>query len=249
MSLATAAVAVSLLAAQLAGQTGAPPSRPAARPLAGRVVVLDPGHQLGNGSHPRETGRLVDARGLRKPCNSAGTSTDAGYPEATFTWRVALDARERLQRLGARVVLTRSTNSSRRWGPCVDERGRLSRGADLLLSIHGDGSAAGDHGFHVIVSDRSGEPRRLRSRSTAYAVDTRAALQRAGFARSSYVGGGSALSFRDDLGTLNWAAPPAVMVELGNMRNRGDAASMASAAGQRRYADALVRGARTFLRR
>lgn len=245
------ALSVALLAGQLCGQVGSRdvPAGPQARPLAGRVVVIDPGHQLGNARFPGEINRIVDARGLRKPCNSTGTATDAGYPEATFAWGVAVAARDRLRRLGARVVMTRSGNAADAWGPCIDERGKLGGGADLLLSIHGDGAASGDRGFHVIVSDRDGETRRLRARSTAYATDTRSALQRAGFARSTYVGDGTALSFRDDLGTLNWAEPPAVMVELGNMRNPGDAATMSSAGGQGRYAAALVRGARTFLTR
>ncbi|GGF39513.1 N-acetylmuramoyl-L-alanine amidase [Marmoricola endophyticus] len=252
-------LATALVAAQLAGAFGQQPAREreraaaaaaaAARPLAGRTVVIDPGHQLGNGRHPAQIGRLVDARGLRKPCNSTGTATNAGYPEATFTWEVGTRVRDRLRALGARVVLTRSTNSAAAWGPCVDARGKAANGADLLLSLHGDGSSPGAHGFHVIVSDRAGEPARLRARSTTYAEDTRAALQRAGFARSSYVGSGSALSFRSDLGTLNWAQPPAVMVELGNMRNSGDAAAMSSAGGRDRYARALVAAARTFLTR
>src|SRR5690349_13443999 len=60
-----------------------------ALPLAGRVVVLDPGHQLGNAAFPAEIDEPVDAGGFEKPCNTTGTSTDAGYPEATFTWEVA----------------------------------------------------------------------------------------------------------------------------------------------------------------
>ncbi|GAB6985404.1 hypothetical protein [Nocardioides pyridinolyticus] len=43
-----------------------------AEPLAGKVVVLDPGHQLGNQHHPRRTSRPVPAGGFEKPCNTAG---------------------------------------------------------------------------------------------------------------------------------------------------------------------------------
>ncbi|HEY1119420.1 MAG TPA: N-acetylmuramoyl-L-alanine amidase, partial [Acidimicrobiales bacterium] len=116
--------------------------------LAGKVVVIDPGHQLGNAAHTRQINELVDAgNGLRKPCNTTGTATNGGFPEATFTWRVARKVRKRLRALGAEVVLTRTTNSRRDWGPCVDVRGRFGnagfRGrqqpADLKLSIHGDG--------------------------------------------------------------------------------------------------------------
>ena len=76
---------------------------------------------------------------------------------------------------------------------------------------------------------------------------TRATLVRAGFSRSNYIGGGSGLDARGDLGTLNWARIPTVMVELGNMRDPADAARMTSPAGQRAYAAALAEGARRFL--
>ena len=65
-------------------------ARGKALPLAGRVVVLDPGHQLGNHNFPRKVDRLVpDGRGGRKACNTTGTATAAGLAEATFAWRVA----------------------------------------------------------------------------------------------------------------------------------------------------------------
>ena len=41
---------------------------------------------------------------------------------------------------------------------------------------------------------------------------------------------------RTDLGTLNISDVPVVMVELGNMKNSGDALCMTSAAGRNRYA-------------
>src|SRR5436190_5071122 len=66
----------------------APKGKPAPPP--GRVVVLDPGHNGGNGSHPAEINRQVPAgRGKTKPCNTTGTATNAGYPEHAFTWYVA----------------------------------------------------------------------------------------------------------------------------------------------------------------
>ena len=237
-----------------AGAAAAAPPATAARsaaavgetlPLVGRTVVVDPGHQLGNARHLRETTALVgDGRGGRKACNTTGTATDAGYPEATLAWRVAVGVRERLRRLGATVLMTRTSNSADEWGPCIDRRGRLGNGrADLRLSVHGDGSAVGNRGFHVIVATGSG----TRAASERYAVLTRDALERVGFARSNYVGGGSGLDARGDLGTLNWSRIPAVMVELGNMRDPENARRMTSPAGQRDYATALATAARRFL--
>ena len=53
------------------------------------MVVIDPGHQLGNHNFPGRTQRLVPAGGFRKPCNTTGTATNGGYPEASLTWDVA----------------------------------------------------------------------------------------------------------------------------------------------------------------
>lgn len=209
-----------------------------AEAMARPVVVLDPGHQLGNRNFPRQVNRPVpDGRGGRKACNTTGTATNGGYPEATFTWRVALLVRERLRERGIRVVMTRQSNRDDRWGPCVDQRGRAGNrvDADLLLSIHADGSyARGARGFHVITA-----PRERGSREAALAV--RASLRAAGLPVASYVAGGDGLDVRTDLATLNLSRVPAAMVELGNMRDRRDARRMTSPRGRALYARALAR--------
>ncbi|KAA1422903.1 N-acetylmuramoyl-L-alanine amidase [Mumia zhuanghuii] len=233
--------------------TGSPasPAARAAAPLTGTTIVIDPGHQLGNSRFPRQINRPVDAGGIRKACNTTGTATNAGFAEATFTWRVAKRLRSMLRARGATVVMTRTRNSRAFWGPCVDVRGKLgnmgyrgrTRAADLKISIHGDGAAASGRGFHVIVTGKRGAV----VRSARLGRITRAALEDRGFRRSTYTAGGTALVRRSDLGTLNLSRIPTVMVELGNMRNARDARAMRSAAGQRRYARALASAAQGYL--
>ncbi len=113
------------------------------RPLRSITIALDPGHQLGNQNFPRESNALVPAGGFRKPCNTTGTATDSGVAEATVTFRLARAVEQRLAALGATVRMTRSTNSESRWGPCVDTRGRFGKsvGAELMVSLHADGSS------------------------------------------------------------------------------------------------------------
>jgi N-acetylmuramoyl-L-alanine amidase len=243
-------LAVPLLLPAAAQAAPEPVQAMAARPLAGRVVAIDPGHQLGNSRHRAQINRLVWV-GLRKPCNTTGTATNAGFPEATFTWRVATALRDRLEALGATVRMTRTANSTRLWGPCVDVRGRFGARvhADVEISLHGDGAASSTHGFFVI------RPGRLRgytddilaaSRTTAIAVH--GGLVRAGF-RASTAYGGDGYDVRRDLGTLNMADVPTVMVELGNMRNAGDARCMTSSRCRGRYAGGLATGLRAYLLR
>ncbi len=220
-----------------------------ARPtLTGRVLVLDPGHNGGNGEHAEQISRLVDAGGFEKPCNTVGTRTQSGYLEATFNWRVTQLLAGRLRAAGATVVLTRNGNDG--WGPCVDARGKTAatKHADLLLSIHADGAPSTAHGFHVI------SPARLDGYTTAAAARESAVLARAirdamvgaGFETSTYAGR-DGLVVRSDLGTLNLAGTPAAMVECGNMLNRADAALMESAAGRNRIAAALAAAIRHIL--
>jgi N-acetylmuramoyl-L-alanine amidase len=220
-------------------------------PLAGRVVVIDPGHQLGNHNYPSEINRLVPAGGFQKPCNTTGTATDGGYPEATFTWQVSRVLEARLVALGATVRLTRHSNREDRWGPCVDVRGRAGnkRPADLKISIHGDGSyAAGARGFHVIApTDRRPWTHDIFRSSRRLALDTRSSLRSVGLRVADYVAGGDGLDLRSDLATLNLSNLPTVMVELGNMRNPTDARRMTSRAGRATYARGLALAVRRFL--
>jgi N-acetylmuramoyl-L-alanine amidase len=229
----------------------APRSSTTAKPLAGKVVVIDPGHQLGNHNFPRQINRPVPAGGFRKPCNTTGTATNGGYPEATFVWRVSRLLQARLQSLGAHVRLTRHTNRQDRWGPCVDVRGRAGNriGADAKVSVHADGSyASGARGFHVIApTDRRPWTHDIYGASKRLAVTTRSALRDHGLRVANYVAGGDGLDLRGDLGTLNLSDVPTVMVELGNMRSAADAHRMTSPTGRQGYARALAGGVRRFL--
>jgi N-acetylmuramoyl-L-alanine amidase len=237
---------------QPGGGTRQPGGRRESRPLAGALIVIDPGHQLGNHNFPRRINRLVPAGGFAKPCNTTGTATRSGYPEATMVFGVAKATRARLRALGARVWMTRHANRQDRWGPCVDVRGRRGNqaAADLKISIHGDGYDGPGHGFHVIApADRRPWTHDIFGPSRRLAGGVRAALKARGVPAAGYVAGGDGLDFRSDLATLNLSNVPAVMVELGNMRSRADARRMTSCSGRAAYARALVAASRRFLAR
>ena len=218
-------------------------------PLLGKTVAVDPGHNLGNFSHPSQIARQVFVGNGYKACNTTGTSTDAGYRESRFTLAVAKELRKDLRALGATVLLTRTEEDRTSYGPCVDARGRFGAEvhADLLLSIHGDGAAGSAHGFHVIRPGRvPGYTDDIASDSRVLARAVRSGLSSAGLSYADYIGS-SGMDVRTDLGTLNMSDVPAAMVELGNMRNAADAARMSSSSGQARYAAALASGVSAFL--
>jgi N-acetylmuramoyl-L-alanine amidase len=240
-----------LVAGLLAGALTTPAAA-ATKPLTGRVVVIDPGHQLGNSRHSSQVNRLVDAGGFRKACNTTGTATNAGYPESAFTMSTANYLKARLEALGARVYLTRTTESYALWGPCIDVRGRYGAKmhADLAISIHGDGAPSQYRGFFVIrPALRKGWTDDIYARSNTLGQYIRAGLDGVRLARANDYGG-DGLDTRSDLGTLNWSNVPIVMVEMCNMRNAGDAARMSSASGRNNaYAAGLAHGITAYLRR
>ncbi|MEV7790469.1 N-acetylmuramoyl-L-alanine amidase [Streptomyces sp. NPDC087512] len=225
----------------------------ASGPLKGKVVVIDPGHNPRNFQHTSEINRKVDIGTNRKECDTTGTSTNDGWPEAKFTLDVAHRLRALLEAQGATVRLTQ--DGDRPYGPCVDERARIGNEAraDAAVSIHADGSGAGNRGFHVI----------LPGAVHAGAADTRAIVapsaelgQRiagnfvrvTGSAPSNYVGGGTGLVTRTDLGGLNLSTVPKVFIECGNMRDSADAALLTSDSWRQKAAEGMSEGIVSFLR-
>jgi N-acetylmuramoyl-L-alanine amidase len=218
--------------------------------LAGEVIVIDPGHNGGNGAHPAIINKLVDAGfGLRKPCNTTGTATNAGYSEAAYTFDVAQRLAAVLRARGAKVVMTRTTNSG--VGPCINQRAAIGNAAhaDAVISIHGDGSlAAGARGFHIIVANRMAGGVAVQRNSQRLANDVRAAFRSGtGMPYSTYTGGGTAETHRSDIGGLNLSTRTAVMIETGNMRSATDARLMSSATFRQREAVALAAGLAGYL--
>ncbi|MBS1862873.1 MAG: N-acetylmuramoyl-L-alanine amidase [Actinobacteria bacterium] len=222
-------------------------------PLEGKTISVDPGHNGGNFTHPEAIARPVPAgaNGTTKPCNTTGTETDDGsLTEAQFNWDVAQDLVPRLKELGARVVLTRHSNQG--VGPCVDERAGIANRAhaSVDLAIHADGNLAeGAHGFDVIhPSAAESVAPGMVAPSLQLAEAERNALVEAGVPPADYVGE-DGLDERSDLAGLNLAKEPAVLVELGNMREPEEAAKLEDPAYRRKLADALAAGIVVFLSR
>ncbi|WP_354698732.1 N-acetylmuramoyl-L-alanine amidase [Paraconexibacter sp. AEG42_29] len=219
--------------------------------LAGKTVVLDPGHNGGNASHPQQINRQVDVGGgQRKACNTTGTATNSGYSEAAYTWDVAKRARRVLRNRGATVILTRSSNTG--VGPCVNERARIANraNADASVSIHADGSGAGNRGFHVIEPARiDGLTDDIFSASHRLAVDLRGSFRFA--TRQPYANyiGRNGIDRRGDLGGLRVADVPAVFIETGNMRNATDARGMTSPDYRLKVARGIANGIARFVTR
>ncbi|MFG6192598.1 N-acetylmuramoyl-L-alanine amidase [Nonomuraea sp. JJY05] len=224
------------------------PAPPGKEPLAGKVVVLDPGHNGGNATHPVEINRQVDIITKSKACNAVGFKTADGYEENAFAWSVTQHLRPLLEQMGAKVVLTRPNDEG--VGPCVTERAAIGNDAraDAVVSIHGDSGKPSGHGFHVIVpglipgrNDEVIEPSRKLGRAIRDAYEAGTGMPYANYR------GEEGLRSRTDLGGLNLSTRPVVFIECGNMRNPGDAAKMSDVAFRKRIAGALADGIKNYL--
>ncbi|MER5774604.1 N-acetylmuramoyl-L-alanine amidase [Streptomyces sp. NPDC002039] len=235
------------------GSTSGAPTADKA-PLTGRTVVIDPGHNTGNFKHTKEIDRQVDIGTHHKECDTTGTTTNSGYMEAEFTMDVSRRLRTALESKGLKVLLTHEAGTERPWGPCIDERARIGNEAtaDAVVSVHADGVSEGSRGYHVILPAKVKgggadtakiiEPSRLLGEriATNFARTT-------GSGPANYLGSGTGLVVRDDLGGLNLSTRPKVFIECGNMRDAKDAAQLTSPQWRQKAAQGIADGIVGFL--
>src|SRR5450631_1595618 len=223
------------------------PSPVAGQPLAGKVVVLDPGHNLNNSASINQT--VYAGNGVYNACDTTGTSTNAGYPEHAFTFDVATRAAALLRAEGATVVMTRPNDSG--IGPCITTRAQIGNDAhaNAFIAIHGDGGPAGGHGFFVMQPPLNNPninvPASAQSRVLATDMhDTFHAST--GLPYSTYIANGY---YPDDgvTGTINLSHGPVITIECLNMRNSGDAAIATNPTDRQSIAAGIAAGLTAFL--
>jgi N-acetylmuramoyl-L-alanine amidase len=221
-------------------------------PLAGLTIALDPGHT----EAPIPSHDVNIGNGIRHPCDSTGTANRKGLSESSLVLDVALHVRDRLQQLGARVQMTRTTNDQP--APCIDERVEMANRvhADIGLAIHADGvSGRRDaHGFHINVPTLiPGQTSAVVTASLRLALALRAEYELAtGMPTANYLGTDGMLP-RGDLANTNLTNHPRVLFELGVLNNatpggRDDLDVLGSAAGRAAIETGLTNGIVRFVR-
>jgi N-acetylmuramoyl-L-alanine amidase len=259
------AIAAALITADASGMAGAHAvaSRPAAAttasaaaaaalarlPLTGKVVGIDPGHNGRDYADPEYIDRQVWNGREWENCDTTGTQTDGGYTEALFNFRVAGYLRADLIRDGAKVVLTRTTNSG--VGPCVNTRSYIiNEGrADVAVDIHADGFyPSSGRGFAILEPVADGPNDAVIAASARLGTDIRAAMLAYTAMPVSNYDGTNGINHRDDLAGLNLTRVPKILIEVGNMKNATDTGMLTSAKFQQQVAKALLAAIITFLK-
>lgn len=222
----------------------------AAKPLTGKIIVIDPGHNGLNYKHPKIINKPVPAGPKKKACDTTGTSTDSGYTEHAYNFDVATRLAKILRAKGATVRLTRPDDKG--VGPCIDQRAAIGdqARAHAVISIHADGAPASRRGFHVILPGLlKGYTDKIVKPSRTLGYDVRNAFAKGtGQPYADYIGR-NGVDVRTDLGGLNLSTRPKIFIECGNMRNKTDASRLKSRAWRQRAAQALATGLGTYLAR
>ena len=241
----SATPAASSRAATSPASTGG--SGSASKPLAGKIVGIDPGHNGDNGADPGYINQIIWNGRESETCDTTGTQTATGYTEAKFNFNVARYLRADLRAEGARVVMTRTNNHG--VGPCVNRRARIidDAHANVAIDIHADGGPTWGRGFTVLEPVADGPNDRVIRSSQRFGNDVRAAmLQHTSMPESNYYGTDGLIT-RNDLAGLNLTTVPKVLIECGNMPNSIDAGLLASPAFQQQLARAFEAAIMVFL--
>jgi N-acetylmuramoyl-L-alanine amidase len=212
------------------------------------TIVLNPGHNGDNAHNPAVSYRVNVGYGHTNFCDTTGTNTVAGYPEHAFNWDVSVRVRAILRAHSVKVIMTRPNDISA--GPCITERAAIGNrpGVTAVVSIHADGTPNGaGHGFHICEDSRPPAGPVVAAESHALTVALHdSVLATSGFTTSTYLGHDGYYP-RDDFGALNLAKVPSTFLELGNMRNAGDAAIQSSPTERQRIAQSVANGILTWL--
>ena len=254
---AVACLGLSCLIAMGVGSAGATSTTPSVSAstystqtgiLAGKTIGIDPGHNGANGSHPSIINRRVWDGREYKACNTTGTATNAGYSESRFNYKVAQYLATYLRRQGARVVMTRTTNTG--VGPCINRRAAIINAAhaNVAISIHADGAPSRGRGFAILEPVASGTNNKVIKRSIRWGSVLRRSLLTNTVMPTSTYDGVNGIKFRRDLGALNLTKVPTVLLESGNMRNSRDARLLTSRTFQKRLALAIDRAIIQYLK-
>jgi N-acetylmuramoyl-L-alanine amidase len=225
--------------------SGSSPGRSAPKPLAGKSVGIDPGHNGLNGTDPAFLAHQVFNGRTMEDCNTTGTQTASGYTESLFNFRVATFLAADLRRDGAAVVMTRHNNHG--LGPCVNRRSTMLNHTDVAIDIHADGGPSWGRGFTVLEPVADGPNNRVITSSLRFGSYVHQAFLADTPMRVSDYYGHDGYIFRNDLAGLNLTTVPKVLIECGNMPNAADAALLTSTRVQREIARALEAAIIRFL--
>lgn len=200
------------------------------------VILIDPGHQKEPDYSREKAAPGLNSTLYKVSTGAQGVSTEAWEYELNLA--VALELESALKELDYEVILTRDRNDVHITNK---ERGEMAKeaGADILVSLHADGSSVASAQGVSVLSPASNvsfiDANRAATSETlsTFIVDE---LSRSTGARNRGV------HFRNNLGVLNWSEVPSALVEMGFMSNPEEDEKMQKKEYQEKIARGIAKG-------
>ncbi|MHB1390044.1 MAG: N-acetylmuramoyl-L-alanine amidase family protein [Thermoleophilia bacterium] len=220
-------------------QTQANAVPPATGSLAGRVITIDPGHAANADPATEAIGPGSSEMKVKDPGGTSGVVS--GTPEHVITLAIGEYLKQMLQAEGARVVMTRESDTYH--GGNI-ERAQVANqsGSQLSIRIHCDGS--GDQSTKgastLYPANIVGWTDDIYKPSSRAAADIQQALVTATGATDK------GTVERTDITGFNWSDVPVVLVEAGFLSNPGEDQLLNTADYQQRVARGLLAGIKGY---
>jgi N-acetylmuramoyl-L-alanine amidase len=203
-------------------------------PLEGRYIGVNPGHQ----SHlDSRLEALSPEKGSPKRARVSGGTRGSvtKVPEYKQNLAIALKLRDKLEGMGARVLMARSVNDVKISNA---ERARMMNGAGVAvyLSLHCNGNHSKKaSGLETLVpAGRGNQTGAVLQESRKFAAFMQAEEIKATGAKDD------GFSYRKDLSSLNWPMIPTCLIEMGYMTNAAEDRLLNTPAYQSKLVDGMA---------
>ena len=211
-----------------------PEPEPEALPLTGHLICIDPGHCVTPLTGKGYTDPVSPLSDERKPVYTTGTQGKT-LSEEELNLIVGLKLRDKLEELGAEIIMTREVSEITITGV---ERCEIANqaNADVAIRIHADGNNDRSvHGVSVLVpsGDLLGTPSIKDESVRLGRLMVDAVAEKTGAKNRGIIN-------RSDMTGFNFSEVPSVLIEMGFMTNAEEDALLSTEEYQDKTVDGMV---------